>query len=296
MIIARRIVAPLICAALLAQAGASAAQPQSQPAVAAQPAPRTYRAAALAALDPMFAEFARTAHAPGVVYGVVADGRLIYVKGLGSPGHGDKGAGHRRHGVPRGVHDQELHRPSGAEAARRRASSTSRRPRERRAGAQGAAVSDRRQPAHPRPRPALPFRGFVTDDPLGRPADGPDEAAFDAYLATAFPMSRAPQTAHEYSNTGYALLGRAIANASGRSYIDYVTAELLRPLGMESSSFRVADAPAARRAVGYRWQDDQWVREPELGDGPLRRHGRTADHGQRLRPICRLRALRLAAA
>jgi CubicO group peptidase (beta-lactamase class C family) len=95
-----------------------------------------------------------------------------------------------------------------------------------------------------------------------------DEAAFDTYLAATVPMSRAPQTAHEYSNTGYALLGRAISRAAGRPYIDYVTAEILRPLGMTSSSFRVADAPPARRAIGYRWQDGAWVREPELGHGP----------------------------
>src|SRR4051812_30232297 len=40
-------------------------------------------AAALADVDRIFAEWRLSAHAPGLVYGVVADGRLVHVKGLG---------------------------------------------------------------------------------------------------------------------------------------------------------------------------------------------------------------------
>ena len=37
----------------------------------------------LAEVDRIFAEWRLAAHVPGVVYGIVADGRLAYVKGLG---------------------------------------------------------------------------------------------------------------------------------------------------------------------------------------------------------------------
>lgn len=40
--------------------------------------------AAIPAIDSMFVDFQLDAHAPGLVYGVVADGRLIHVKAIGT--------------------------------------------------------------------------------------------------------------------------------------------------------------------------------------------------------------------
>ena len=71
----------------------------------------------------------------------------------------------------------------------------------------------------------------------------------------------------EYSNLGYALLGRIITNVSGHPYADTVVQSLLTPLGMVSSSFFVDSAPRERRAVGYRWEDDGWRLEPTMGHG-----------------------------
>ena len=73
---------------------------------------------------------------------------------------------------------------------------------------------------------------------------------------------------HSYSNTGYALAGRLVTNVSGQNYADYITANFLKPLGMTSTSYDVSKVPAARRAIGYRWQDDAWIEEPVLGPGP----------------------------
>ena len=41
-------------------------------------------------------------------------------------------------------------------------------------------------------------------------------------LQDGVPFTRAPQTAFEYSNFGYALLGRIVTNVSGRPYNDYI--------------------------------------------------------------------------
>lgn len=40
--------------------------------------------AAIPAIDRMFVDFQLDAHAPGLVYGIVADGRLIHVKAIGT--------------------------------------------------------------------------------------------------------------------------------------------------------------------------------------------------------------------
>src|SRR5205085_302162 len=39
--------------------------------------------AALAATDKIFADWQRDAHVPGLVYGIVADGKLVHVRGTG---------------------------------------------------------------------------------------------------------------------------------------------------------------------------------------------------------------------
>src|SRR5437868_3362190 len=51
-------------------------------ATAAAPAATPDRAA-LAATDKIFADWQRDAHVPGLVYGIVADGKLVHVRGTG---------------------------------------------------------------------------------------------------------------------------------------------------------------------------------------------------------------------
>lgn len=45
-----------------------------------------------------------------------------------------------------------------------------------------------------------------------------------------------PGTAYHYSNTGYTLLGEVIERVSGQSYQDYLTNEVLLPMGLSGSS------------------------------------------------------------
>ncbi|HET9424804.1 MAG TPA: serine hydrolase domain-containing protein, partial [Gemmatimonadaceae bacterium] len=54
---------------------------------------------------------------------------------------------------------------------------------------------------------------------------------------------------------------------SGMPYADYVAANILRPLGMRSTTLSPQSVPASRLAHGYRWEDDQWKEEPQLPDG-----------------------------
>ena len=66
--------------------------------------------------------------------------------------------------------------------------------------------------------------GFVTDDPWGDRVLGMTPAALDALIATGQLFARAPGLAFEYSNLGYALLGRVLTNVSGQPYQAFIRA------------------------------------------------------------------------
>lgn len=109
--------------------------------------------------------------------------------------------------------------------------------------------------------------GFVTDDPWGDRQLAMDEQAFTRLVREGFSFARAPGMAHEYSNTGYALLGRIVSRVSGRYYPDYIADSFLKPLGMPATGFDYTRVPQERRAIGYRWEDGAWREEPVLAHG-----------------------------
>jgi CubicO group peptidase (beta-lactamase class C family) len=81
------------------------------------------------------------------------------------------------------------------------------------------------------------------------------------------PFSNAPGIAYEYSNFGFAILGRVVSRVAGVPYSKYVEANILRPLGMTATTMEPRDVPADRLAHGYRWEDGTWKEEPALPDG-----------------------------
>ena len=94
--------------------------------------------------------------------------------------------------------------------------------------------------------------GFPTDDPWGdRQQDLPDDD-LARLLLDGLSFAWTPGTAFEYSNLGYALLGRVVSAAAGEPYPDVVTGRLLAPLGMASTGFTTDVVPAERLAGGYR--------------------------------------------
>ena len=109
--------------------------------------------------------------------------------------------------------------------------------------------------------------GFVTDDPWGDRQLDMSEKDFSAFVSSGIPFSRAPGMDYEYSNFGYALVGRLITNTSKRNYADYIGENFLKPLGMAASTYDIAKIPRERRAIGYRWENDAWLEEPALGPG-----------------------------
>ena len=93
--------------------------------------------------------------------------------------------------------------------------------------------------------------GFPTDDPWGDRQENLPLDHFDQLISRGISFTRAPRTGFEYSNLGYALLGRVISTVSGEPYEDFIRRTLLDRLHMSSTHFHYAQVPEAHRALGY---------------------------------------------
>ena len=109
--------------------------------------------------------------------------------------------------------------------------------------------------------------GFPEDNPWGDQQLSASEADLSRMMRAGIPFSNGPGLAYEYSNFGFAILGRIVVNVSGMPYARYIRERVLLPLGMTSTTMEAATVPDARRAHGYRLQDGRWLEEPPLPDG-----------------------------
>lgn len=109
--------------------------------------------------------------------------------------------------------------------------------------------------------------GLPEDNPWGDQQLDATEQAFSEMMRRGLPFSTVPGTQYEYSNFGFAILGRIVANVSGVPYAQYLRARILQPLGMMSTTLETSDVDASRLAYGYRLQDGEWLLEPPLADG-----------------------------
>jgi len=111
--------------------------------------------------------------------------------------------------------------------------------------------------------------GFVTDDPWGDRVLGMTPAELDALIATGALFARPPGLAFEYSNLGYALLGRVLTNVSGEPYQAFIRRTILEPLRMTRTTFDAPDAARGDYAWGYRLDEGNWSRERIEPDGEV---------------------------
>jgi len=221
----------------------------------------------LAGLDSVFEKFMREQHVPGLVYGVVANGQLERVRAFG-------------------VQETAGKAPVTADTAFRIASMTKQFTalaalRLRDAGRLSLDapaekyIPELRKLVYPTSdSPKITVRdlmshaaGFVTDDPWGDRQLAMEQAEFTRFVAAGVPFSRAPGMAYEYSNFGYALVGRIVSNTARTHYSAYITESILGPLGMRNTRWDFHAIPSGQRALGYRWENDAWVEEPMLGPG-----------------------------
>jgi CubicO group peptidase (beta-lactamase class C family) len=109
--------------------------------------------------------------------------------------------------------------------------------------------------------------GFPEDNPWGDRQLEDSDQEFLAFLKTGVSFSSTPGQQFEYSNLGYAILGNIITRVSGSPYQEYITRNILQPLGMTSTYWEYSKIDPTVLAMGYRWEDEQWKEEPMLHDG-----------------------------
>jgi CubicO group peptidase (beta-lactamase class C family) len=108
--------------------------------------------------------------------------------------------------------------------------------------------------------------GLVGDDPWAdRHLDLSDDQ-FDAMVADGLVFAHSTGSCFEYSNFGFALLGRVIHRATGMRLQEHVSERLLEPLGMSDTTWSRPDHD--RWARPWRRVDDGWIEESDpLPDG-----------------------------
>ena len=218
-------------------------------------------------LDKIFLDFAAANHVPGLVYGVVLDGKLIHSGAVG-------------------MANLERKIPAASDTRFRIASMTK--------SFVALAILklrdegklrlddrvDRILPELRRVRPptadspAITIRNLMTMT-TGLPEDNPwgdQQLAIRVeelrkFVSGGLAFSNPPGQQFEYSNLGFVLLGQVVSKVSGLPYQKYITKNILRPLGMMNTVWEFGEVPADKLALGYRREDDAWKLEPMLHDG-----------------------------
>ncbi|MDQ6815578.1 MAG: beta-lactamase family protein, partial [Bacteroidota bacterium] len=222
---------------------------------------------ALPVLDKIYKDYGASIHAPGSVYGLLVDGQLI-----------TSGGG--------GYLDLDKKTPATPQSAFRIASMTK--------SFTAMAILQLRddgklQLDNPVSMyiPAFKQQHFPTADAppvtirhllthaAGLPEDNPwgdrqlaiSDEQLVALINKGLSYSNDPGVAYEYSNLGFVTLGYIIKKVSGRSYEEYITENILKPLGMNHTYWDYANVPSNELALGYRWLNGHWVEQPLLHDG-----------------------------
>ncbi|MGZ5297936.1 MAG: serine hydrolase domain-containing protein, partial [Actinomycetota bacterium] len=209
-----------------------------------------------AEVDRLVDAFVAREPVPGVAYGVIVDGELVHTRGVGTtntatetPPDADtvfriasmtksftaatvlllRDEGHLRLDDPAADHVPEL---------------------------QGQRASHPGAPPVTLRHLLSMSAGLPGDDPWGDRQQSLDAGGFTEFLERGQSYAWMPGTAFEYSNLGYAILGRVIANVTGQEYRDVVRSRLLEPMGMTSSGYEAGGFPAERLATGYVRRDD----------------------------------------
>jgi CubicO group peptidase (beta-lactamase class C family) len=103
--------------------------------------------------------------------------------------------------------------------------------------------------------------GLPTDDAWGDRQESLTDEEFGELMQAGFRFDSTPGTQFEYSNLGFAILGRVVANLAGESYRDFVTHRLLQPVGLTHSVFDSGSASPDLLVRGHRRVDDEWQQE-----------------------------------
>jgi CubicO group peptidase (beta-lactamase class C family) len=262
-------------AALASLSACSGAEPRPEPPATADFVPSAFadpdRAqklrAALPVIDSLFRTFATNSRVPGIGYGIIIDGEIVHV--------GTHGVRNAETNAP--VESTSVFRIASMSKSFAAASILKLRDEGRLSLDDPAEryipeLAGLTYPTTDSPRLTIRHlmshaTGFPEDNPWGdRQLDATDDRMGEM-MRGGIPFSNPPGVAYEYSNYGFAILGRIVARVSGQPYSQYLKANILDPLGMSVTTMEAATVPPERLARGYRWEDGQWKDEPPLPDG-----------------------------
>lgn len=109
--------------------------------------------------------------------------------------------------------------------------------------------------------------GFPEDNPWGDWQLEDRDEDLVKLMRGGVSFANPPGMAYEYSNLGFALLGRIVTRVSGLPYQEYINKRILRPLGMPSTEWEYTRVAPELLAHGYRWEEERWKPEPIQHDG-----------------------------
>jgi CubicO group peptidase (beta-lactamase class C family) len=233
----------------------------------ADPERKQKLAAAFPEAERLFLSFVERQQMPGAVLGIIIDGELVWLKATGVRETKD-----RAPVTPETVFRIASMTKSFTAMAILKLRDEGKLSLDDPVARYVPALADLPYPTHD--SPAITIRhllthseGFPEDNPWGDRQLAQTDETMRAWMRAGIPFSTAPGTAFEYSNYGFAMLGQIVARASGRPYADYLRDNILRPLGMNSSTLEMSEVPREHIALGYRWEDNTWKAEPILAHG-----------------------------
>lgn len=109
--------------------------------------------------------------------------------------------------------------------------------------------------------------GLPTDDPWGDRQESLPISDFDEMVKAGLTFNRSVNTGFEYSNLSYALLGRIISIVNDEEFEKIMMRGLFSPLDMQDSTFLTDQVPDEFRAVGYTKLASGLIPEPPTKNG-----------------------------
>ncbi|HNU89313.1 MAG TPA: serine hydrolase domain-containing protein, partial [Ferruginibacter sp.] len=221
---------------------------------------------AMPVIDQLFKEYADSNHLPGVAYGLVVDGKLVYKGNIGYTDVEKK--------IP--VTSASLFRIASMSKSFTCMAILKLRD-EGKLNLDDPAylyIPELKNLKYPTAdAPVITIRhlmthgaGFPEDNPWGDRQLADNDKDLMEFIGKQISFSNPPGIAYEYSNLGFALQGRIITKVSGMQYQDYIKKNILEPLGMKTTTYEYGDVAADKLAHGYRWLNEKWNEETLLHD------------------------------
>ena len=219
-------------------------------------------------IDSIFRKYAEANHFPGIAFGIVADGKLVYSGNYGYTDIDKK--------IP--VTSSSLFRIASMSKSFTAMAILKLRD-EGKLNLDDPAylyIPELKEVKYPTAdAPLITIRhllthgaGFPEDNPWGDRQLADTDKDFIEFLKKQISFSNPPGIAFEYSNLGFAMLGKIVTKVSGKRYQDYIRENIWQPLGMKASEWEYGNVAPDKLAHGYRWLNEKWNEETLLHDTP----------------------------